>query len=278
MRIGVRVHDLGKLPAQDLAKRVREYGLSCVQLTLHEAIAGFDGGPGRLNPGLGFEVGEAFRSRGVQIAVLSCYINPIHPVQAERDRQVALFKEYVRFARDFGCSVVASETGSVNTDFSFNPENHSEGSFQIMLQSVGAMVQEAERFGVIVGIEGVASFVACDPQRIRRMLDSIGSNNLQVVFDPVNLLNAENHERRGDLIDESLQLFGDRIVALHAKDYVVEAGRLRSVTLGDGLLGYPRLLGQLSPRKPCLPVIIEDTGPRTIRRSAGHLRGVLKGL
>ena len=79
MRIGVRAHDFGKLPAEELAARISARGLSCVQLALSKAIAGIDLKPGELNPGMAFHIGQAFHRHGLQIAVLGCYINPIHP-------------------------------------------------------------------------------------------------------------------------------------------------------------------------------------------------------
>ena len=94
------------------------------------------GSPGRLNPGLAGYIGEALRQRGVQIAVLSCYINLIHPDPRERRKQIELFKEHLRFVRDFGCGIVATETGSLNPDWAGLEE----------------MVAEAERFGVLVGV------------------------------------------------------------------------------------------------------------------------------
>jgi L-ribulose-5-phosphate 3-epimerase len=119
-----------------------------------------------------------------------------------------------------------------------------------MLKGLGEMVAEAERFGVIVAVEGVANFVASSPDRIRRMLDSISSPNLQVLLDVVNLLTPENHTECRRIIDDSFELFGDRIVAVHAKDFRVEAGRMVSVPLGEGLMDYPLLLRHLKVRKP----------------------------
>ena len=274
MRIGVRAHDFGRLPAEVLAARIAGAGLTCVQLTLPEAIEGLDGGPGRLNPGMAGYIGETFRRHGLQVAVLSCYINPIHPDPEERRRQVGLFKEHVRFVRDFGCSIVATETGSLNPDFSFHPQNHGEEAFRTMLASVGEMVEEAERFGVFVGIEGVAAFVASDPRRIRRLLDTIGSSHVQIVFDPVNLLTVDNHTRLDGIIEESFALFGDRIGAVHAKDFVVENGRIRSVQLGKGRMNYPLLVRLLEARKPFINVIMEDTEVETIETGLRYLQGL----
>jgi len=278
MRIGVRAHDLGKAAAEVMAERVAGRGLSCIQLTLPEAIEGLDGAPGRLNPGMASYIGEAFRRKGVQIAVLSCYINLIHPDPRERRSQIELFKEHLRYARDFGCGIVATETGSLNPDWSFHPGNHSEKSFRRMLAGLEEMVGEAERFGVLVGVEGVAQFVACSPERIRRMLEAVGSNNLQVVFDPVNLLSPDNWQEADRIIEESFQLFGDRIAVLHAKDFLFEGGGVRSVPLGRGKLNYRLLLGLLKQRKPHLNVIMEDTQPATIDASRDHLQNVFAAL
>jgi sugar phosphate isomerase/epimerase len=56
------------------------------------------------------------------------------------------------FARDFGCSVVGTETGSLNSDFSFHPGNRGEEAFQVVVAGVRELVEEAERFGVFAGI------------------------------------------------------------------------------------------------------------------------------
>ncbi len=271
MRIGVRAHDLGRLPAERLADRISKQGLACIQLTVHEAIEGYDDRGGRLSPGFAYGISDPFRRRGIQIAVLSCYINLIHPDDTERRSQIQVFKEHLRFVRDFGCAVVATETGSMNADWSFHPGNHGEEAFQLMLKGLEEMVAEAEKFGVIVAVEGVASFPVSTPERIRRMLDSIGSQNLQVLLDPVNLLTPDTRAESARIIEESFRLFGDRIVAVHAKDFRVESGRMVPVPLGDGLMDYALLLRHLKTRKPLMNVIIEDTSPATIGRSMKHL-------
>ena len=271
MRIGARAHDFGKRPPDELAAVIARHKLRCIQLTVNEAIQGFDDLGGRLSPGLAYGVSEPFRRRGIQVAVLSCYVNLIHPDELRRRAGIQLFKEHLRFVRDFGCGVVATETGSLNPDWSYHPGNHTEESFQVMLRSLGEMAAEAEKFGVIAAVEGVASFVASSPARIRRMLDSISSPNLQVLLDPVNLLTPSTAEDAGRVIDESFQLFGDRIVAVHAKDFRLDSGRMVPVPLGDGLMDYPRLLRCLKAAKPLMNVIIEDTGPAAIRRSMRYL-------
>jgi sugar phosphate isomerase/epimerase len=272
MRLGVRAHDFGKLPVEELAGRIAGKGFSCVQLAPSKAIAGFDTDLGRLSPGFACHVKEAFQRHHLQIAVLGCYINLADPDAGQRQRQLARFKEYLRHARDFGCSVVGTETGSVNPDFSFHPGNRGEEAFQTVLGSVREMVAEAERFGVFVGIEGVERYVISDPPRIRRLIDGIGSNNLQIIFDPVNLLSVENYRRQDAIITESFELFGDRIAILHAKDFVVDGGSLRSVLSGQGMLNYGLLMDLIKARKPYINILMEDTHPETVEDGVRFLR------
>ena len=130
MRLGVRAHDFGKLPVEELAGRIASKGFSCVQLAPPKAIAGFDTDLGRLSPGFACHVKEAFQRQHLQIAVLGCYINLADPDAGQRQRQLARFKEYLRHARDFGCSVVGTETGSVNPDFSRNNFSKNEINYQ----------------------------------------------------------------------------------------------------------------------------------------------------
>jgi sugar phosphate isomerase/epimerase len=274
VELGVRAHDFGKLPVDELAERISRQGFGCVQLAPTKAIAGFDTDAGRLSPGFACHVREAFQRQHIHIAVLGCYINPVDPDPTRRQRQVARFKEYLRYARDFGCSVVGTETGSLNADFSFHPGNRGEDAFQTLLASVREMVAEAEKFGVFVGIEGVERYVISDPPRMKRLIDGIGSNNLQVIFDPVNLLSAENHRRQDDIMKEAFELFGDRIAILHAKDFVVEEGRIRSVLSGRGMLNYGLLADLVKARKPFIDILMEDTEPDTVADGVRFLKSL----
>jgi sugar phosphate isomerase/epimerase len=277
MHIGIRAHDIGRLPATELAQRVAAKGLSCVQLAVNKAIAEINLVPGRgdLTPGLAWSIDRAFAAAQVQIAVLGCYINLSHPDPAARAPLMAYFKEHLRYARDFGCAIVGTETGSLNGDWSFHPDNQGEEAFKALVPRVAELVQEAERFGVIVGIEGVASHVLNSPARIRRLLDEVGSGNLQVIFDPVNLLSVQNHREQERVLKESFDLFGDRIAVVHAKDFIPEGGTLRQVRTGGGGMGqlrYDILLPWLRQRKPGIAVLLEEASEGTAEECVAYMK------
>jgi L-ribulose-5-phosphate 3-epimerase len=274
LRIGVRAHDFGCLPPEDLAAKISAEGMACTQLAIGKAIAGLNLRPGLLTPGMAHDIGSAFRKHDVQIAVLGCYINPIHPDIAIRRSLLTLFKEHLRFARDFGNGLVALETGSIHPDYLPHPENHGESAFRQSLDSIADLVEEAERFGVIVGVEPVAAHPVSTPMRMRLMLDTIASNNLQVVFDPVNLLSIENYQDQERVIRESIDLLGDRIAIIHAKDFTVERDQFMFARAGLGMLRHDLVMRFAVENKPGISIIMEDTNERTAQETRDFLRQV----
>jgi len=256
--LGGRAHDFGKLPVEELAVKISKQGYSYIQLALAKAVAGIDTSLGKLSPGMGNYIRDVFRKENVEIAVLGCYINPIHPSIDERRKDLERFKEHIRFARDFGCSIVGTETGSLKAGGSSDYDNESEEAFETFMESLRDLVSEAEKFGVIVGIEGGKNEVVTTPQRMKRVLDLIPSNNLQVIYDPTNYISPSNWEDQDQIIKEAFELFGDRMVAVHGKDFVVENNIIRTVPAGTGKLNYELILKLLKEKKPYIHILIED--------------------
>lgn len=271
LRLGVRAHDFGRAPAEELAGRIAASGFSCVQLALNKAIAGLDLRAGDLTADLARSVGSAFAQHGVGIEVLGCYINPIYPDLATRRTLLEYFKDHLRFARDFGCGLVALESGSVNPDYLPHPENHGHEAFEAMLQSLSELVAEAEKCGVTVGLEAVTAHTVSSAQKMRRVLDIFCSKHLKVVFDPVNLLSAENADDQARVIPEALQLLGDDIAVFHAKDFILENGAIKTVPAGCGQLDYAPVLEFIRSRKPDSAILLEESEPQNAVQSAEFL-------
>lgn len=272
--LGVRAHDFGKKPIKELAHQIAGKDFRVIQLALSKALSDFHADTGMQSPGMAHHIRNVLAEKGIRVGILGCYINVVNPDQSEIKKLFDRFKEHIRFARDYGCGIVATETGSMNADYSWNPDNHSEEAFKIFIERISELVEEAEKFGVIVGIEGVAQNVIHTPEKIKRVLDIVNSNHLQVVFDPVNLLSEENFTNQDRIMEKSFELFGDRIVAIHAKDFVIENGVLRSVPAGYGQLNYERLLSLVNARKPYIDVILEDNRVETMEHSIRHIRSL----
>lgn len=271
MRIGVRCHDVIHSNLKELSEKVGEKNLKGVQLALKKIKTGFDMNKAYITPGMAKTFRDAFGKNGISISVLGCYINLAHPDDSELNKLLTYFKEHIRFARDFGCSIVGTETGALNKEYVYTPENNTEEAFQRTLSSIKVLVKEAEKFGVIIGIEPVTKHVINTPERTRRALDSIKSNNLQVIFDPVNLLDENNYKRQDEIIKKAFELFEDRIVIIHAKDFVIEDNKAKVVPIGTGLLNYPLVISLIKEKNPYIEILLENSTAQDIDNSIVYL-------
>ena len=109
----------------------------------------------------------------------------------------------------------------------FRSANHTEEALQTFIENLRPIVKCAEQFGVIIAIEPVWKHIVCTVERARKVLDAIDSPNLQIIFDPVNLLCVDNIDRQDEIINQAFELLGDEIAVVHCKDYVVEGNELK---------------------------------------------------
>lgn len=270
-RIGARAHDFGNLPADVLAAKLAANNLCCAQLALNAAIKGLALKPGQLNPGLAWDIGQAFQRNQVQIAVLGCYINPIHPDIEARAGFIEFFKDHLRYVRDLGGSLVGLETGTPNADTSPHPDTQSEDHFQAMLRTMEKLVAEAELHGVKVAVEAVTHHTTNTPAKMKRLLDEIQSNNLVVIHDPVNLINADNADDQARMIEEPFQLYGDKIKIIHAKDFSVEDGVYKQIPTGHGILDYGRLCKLIAQAGPGMSILLEESNEDIVADCIAHV-------
>jgi L-ribulose-5-phosphate 3-epimerase len=275
LTFGVRGHDFGKAPAAELARKIAAKNFTCLQLALSKALSEPDCSPGQLNPALAKHIARAFAAQNIDIAVLGSYINPVHPDPGQRAAGLGRFEEHLRFAADFGCRIVGTETGSVNADCSFHPDSRTATVFKEICSSVAQLVETAERHGAFVAVEAVIRHTIYSPKRMKQLLDSIGSDHLQVIFDPVNLLDIDNYQKQDRIIEESFELFGDRMLVLHAKDFQIADGTLKTVPAGQGLLNYQLLIKLIKQAKPYIYTLFEDTKPEELEASRQYLTSLL---
>lgn len=267
LNIGVRAHDYGEGLPEEIAERIGRYAVKCIQLSPAKSFPFIKEVPGQLTPGFANHVRDAFAIRQINIAVLGCYINPIHPDPEIRELSLQRFEEHLTFARDFGCSIVGTETGSRNADCSYHLDNHSEEAFEELVVSVRRLADVAERQGVFVGIEGVAHHHTVNTyERMEQLLARVNSPNVKVIYDPVNFFPLDQCEQQQELMDDAFARFGEHIVAIHCKDFVnnngVKDGDLPS---GSGEMDHAHLFRLIEQNKPFVHVILETTNQNNVK-------------
>ena len=261
MRIGIRAHDMEYAPLEQLIPNIHNMGFHCMHIALSKSIKEFKPEIETMTPGLAMYMKELCIENKVDVAVLGCYLNLANPDSEQLAKTVEKYKAHIRFASVLGCAVVGTETGAVNTEYKFEPANHSEEALQIFIKNLRPVIEYAEKFGVIFAIEPVYKHIVHTVERAKKVLDAINSPNLQIIFDPVNILSVDNIKDQDEIIQKAFDILGNDIAVVHAKDFIVENNEIISVAAGTGGLNYPLLLKLVKQHKPYVHVTLEDTIP-----------------
>ena len=261
MRLGIRAHDTKYAPLDELIPNIHSMGFKCMHIALTKSIKEFTPDICTMTPGIAMHMRELCIENKVDVAVLGCYLNLCNPNPEQHKKIVEKYKANIRFASILGCGVVGTETGAVNEEYKYEPANHTEEALNLFIENLKPIVKYAEQFGVIIAIEPVWKHIVCTIERARRVLDAIDSPNLQIIFDPVNVLYPGNIDRQDEIIEQAFDLLRDEIAVVHCKDFVVEGDDLKSIAAGTGGLNYPLLLKKIKQYKPYVHCTLENTVP-----------------
>ncbi|MCR5801286.1 MAG: sugar phosphate isomerase/epimerase [Lachnospiraceae bacterium] len=278
MQLGIRLHDIKKAPLEERLQIAHEQGFKCGHIALSKVISEYPVDDAALTPGLGMYLKKQFAKYDLDVAVLGCYLNLANPNEETMKKTYNRYFANIRFASFLGAGVVGTETGAVNEEYRFEEENHSDKALRIFIDRVKPVIRCAEEFGVIFAIEPVFKHIVCDPERARKVLDEVGSPNLKIIFDPVNLLDVSNIDRREEIFAQAMDLLGEDIAVLHLKDYVVENGGLKSVACGTGEMQYEELLRFVKEKKPNMHATLENTVPDNAVKTREFIQGIYDRL
>lgn len=262
MQIGVRLHDI---PGNTFEERVRNAAgehFDCVHLALSKAAKEYPYGKETLTPGYASYIRKTFEKAGMDISIFGCYQNLANPNPEKLKSIQEMYVQSLMFSKWLGATVVGTETGSVTEDYKPGPYDLTDEALDRFIDGLRPVVEAAEKVGGIIAIEPVCYHIVSSPKRARRVLDEIHSPNLKIIYDQVNMVDAENYTRIDSLIDEYLELLGDEIACVHIKDYVIENGKRRSVSTGRGIMpeaSYKKIVRWLAEHKPYAYVSFEDS-------------------
>ena len=248
MQLGIRLHDIKKAPLEERLAIAHEQGFACGHLALAKVISEYPVDDGALTPGYAMYLKKIFAENQLDVAVLGCYLNLANPNPASLAKNTHRYLAHIRFASLLGAGVVGTETGAVNEEYRFEERNHSEEALKIFINNLCPVVSYAEKMGVI------------------------GSPNLQIIFDPVNLLDICNYKDRDAIIAEAIDVLGEDIAMVHIKDFKVENNSLVSVAAGTGEMNYDRIIRFMKERKPYIHATLENTVPENAVASRKYIQ------
>lgn len=288
MEIGFRAHDFGKFQSTaSLAEKISSFpGEHSIQLALTKVVPSCKEWQEWTNEYIEEILKPIFEKR-ISTAVVGCYINPVHPDEDIRKEHIERFKKSISLSNAFRCKIVATETGSLSPDCNYHPHTMDASVFDTLIKSVAELVDSAEKHGVTVALEPVSRVhTLCSLERARRILDKIDSPYLGIIYDPINLipwlglpeadgavLDIPSTEAIHDFVTSAIDAFGDKIVAIHAKNYVLDRNgwKIGNKPLLEGVFDWETAIRIFHKRSINVPIILENLDPCTLEETIDYL-------
>ncbi|MNP04974.1 Xylose isomerase-like TIM barrel [compost metagenome] len=185
------------------------------------------------------------------------------------------FKEHLRYARDFGCSMVATETGSLTTYQSTHPHDYEEVGWRVFRESMEELMEEAEKWGVHIAVEPVSVHTLHSKELMLRLIEEVPSSNLGMLFDPCNMMKVEHVNDQSAFLRGMFEELSSRMIMIHAKDVAFTKDHVKSNPVpGEGILDYPLFFELLQTYTPYIDVSLEGVTAEQSVAAAAYLRTI----
>ncbi len=260
MQIAFRTHDLGVKGLENAIEKAHNCGISAVQLVAYKFMDEIKYAPNALNEENSAAIGKSLKAAGIKVPLIGAYFNPVHSNKEKVANCKAVFKDYLKYSKNLGCNIVGSETGSFNDDkWTYNPLNRTEEALNTVIKTFKELALYAKEVGAYIGMEGAAGHVCWNVQTLKRAVDGVGEDNVKVIFDIYNYLDASNYQNYLEIFDEGLKTFAGKIVVFHIKDCVFEDGKLKQVAPGKGMFDFDKILGKIKAYDKDAVLVLEGT-------------------
>lgn len=208
------------------------------------ACSGLNPLPEHIDRATAEAVREAARRHGLQIFALSATWNMAHPDAAVRQQGLRAFAALAPAARAMGTRLLTLCTGSRDPldQWRAHPDNTSPEAWADMRASFAAALRIAEDHDVLLGVEPELANVISTARAARRLIDEMRSDRIRIVLDPANQFETATPDAQRGLVEEAVDLLGERIVMAHAKDRAKDGG---FATAGKGVVDFAHLLSTL---------------------------------
>lgn len=272
--LAIRGHDLSDVQTPvDLAEKAAAQEIHNLQLALAASFPKMDSSAQAMNPGMGTYFKNTLDKKDLQVAILSCYSNLIHPEPSAREAILQKFEAYLAHARFFGASMVASETGSVIPGLGYTEDNFQDAVFEDLVGVIKRLVAKGEKMGTLVAIEGGLNHPLYSLERIEQLIAAVDSEYLGIILDPTNLITVDNYEKQVAIVKEAFERFGEKICAFHLKDFVIADGKVKPVDFGAGVMDTKAILEIIAAYKPYCYIVLEETKNDAIKRAVRTING-----
>lgn len=191
----------------------------------------------------------------------------------ERAAGVRAMQHMCRVTRWLGAGNLYVRPGSLNLRGSWypHPDNFGAETFDTLLDSLRQVCSAAEAEGVLLAIEGHVLSMLDTPERVREVIDAVGSEALRFNMDPVNFVGGVRAAfDTTTLVGHLFDVLGPYTICGHAKDFYLEDRlvlHVEETVVGDGLLDQGTFLRRFEQHCPEGYVQIEHLPEEKIPRA-----------
>ena len=115
-----------------------------------------------------------------------------------------------------------------------------------MLAEFERILPVAEAHNIMLGVEPEMANIVSSAAHAKQLIDELKSDRIGIILDPANLFDASLATQRGQLIRDAVDLLGDHIVMVHAKDRTIDGNFCAA---GQGCVDFEALIRQLAEKR-----------------------------
>jgi sugar phosphate isomerase/epimerase len=268
--MGIRGHDVAD-NFKDMCKLAKENQITNLQFAMAKTIPDINFDEFGFDEAFAKNIKDELDRHGLSVSVLGCYINPVHPDKETQKTMLKRFENFIRYAKVFDAKLIGTEPGYTgDLEYTLSEEN-----YQVFLQNLSQLVKVAEEENVVIGIEPVWSCTINTAQKTKRLLDDINSDNIAVILDMSNITNIHNLKNHNEMIEEAFDILGEKIRAIHLKDFVYETDKRKFAPVGTGGMNVKRMFERISKMKNQPEIILDETPLGIYKDSIKRLESII---
>ena len=162
------------------------------------------------------------------------------PDPEERERAKKFVRRQLEVASILGADTILIVPGCVSASFApnFGVVDY-DVAYDLACESIKDLIPDAEKYGVVIGVENVWNKFLLSPLEMRAFVDSFNSPWVQSYFDVGNVMLTGYPE-------QWIKILGKRIKKVHFKEFRCNVGNLDGfVDLLAGDVNYPEVMKAL---------------------------------
>jgi sugar phosphate isomerase/epimerase len=208
----------------------------------------------------------------------------ITPDEQARQAGVAQARDIVKLAAKMGVPGAGVRPTSLSPRGEWWPhrDNHTPETEERFLKSLMEILETAAEYDLNLVLEMHQTTVLDSPQRIRRIIESTGSNRVKVNLDTVNFVtDLQTAFNPTPMINEFFDLLGPYIDTVHVKDFYLEdhfVVHISETVIGTGMMDLDTVLRRSQQLQPNGYVIIEHLPLPLIPLAKRNLDQKIKAL